>query len=306
MLKFILFLFFVPLTKTIYSNNNLKPYGNYNSNGQYPCIICRSPGVENYPELFLLPKNQIMNLPLLDNCDNPSSLPNSSFFVNCDKYCTNIAIECPDSTACTNKYLYIRGCQNILTQNIQPSITDNDLDKNYQYCEYDSNFLAFKSNGNPVNIEYIASLCLSNIQDPNEKIPCNNYLSNGSKYSISLLKNSCNVLRPSGSFGCYKCQEEERNCHTGSDGSQAYCFKRYMKVGDNKYYIAKGSSNVNPYFTNSSCYDDSTSYSLSPFINVQARSGVCFCSDKNYCNSSENIKNAFLKVTIFVIFSLLL
>uniref|UniRef100_A0AAF5DPV4 Uncharacterized protein n=2 Tax=Strongyloides stercoralis TaxID=6248 RepID=A0AAF5DPV4_STRER len=282
-------------------NKNKKLLTTYN---EYPCIICRSPGVESYPDLFMLPKNQIMNLPIFDGCDNPTNLPNSSFTVSCDKYCTSIAIECPNPTICGGKYLYIRGCQSTLTQNIQPSVTDSDLDKNNQYCEYDNNFLAYKSNGNPVTLEFIASICLSNIQDPNNKQHCNDYLSPKSKYPISQLKNSCNALRLSKNIPCYKCEDEEKNCYKGSDGSQAYCYKRYMKVGSDNYYVVKGSSNINPYFTNNFCYDDTTTYSLSSFISVPAKRGVCFCSDKDYCNSGNeiyNVKKHLLPVTIFVI-----
>uniref|UniRef100_A0A0N4ZE94 Uncharacterized protein n=1 Tax=Parastrongyloides trichosuri TaxID=131310 RepID=A0A0N4ZE94_PARTI len=293
---------------------NLKKSRVVNGNSQYQCVACRSPYVEYYLDLFMLPQKNIMNLPPSDKCQNPANTQLTNLVVPCDKYCTTIAIANPDYSINSSvpQYLYVRGCQSTLTFNVEPSVTDSDLDSLNQYCEYDSSFYAFKSDGNPISVEYIASLCLTTITSDEKNIePCNRFLGTGdAEHAISQLRGSCNALRSKKNYACYQCEEEEQNCKKGNDGSQAYCIKRYMKVGDNKYYVKKGSTNINPYFTQSTCFDDASSYSLSSFIDVQARKGVCFCSDKEYCNGGSffdnSIKSIIIPVTTFIFFSIIL
>uniref|UniRef100_A0A7E4W9L5 DUF753 domain-containing protein n=1 Tax=Panagrellus redivivus TaxID=6233 RepID=A0A7E4W9L5_PANRE len=222
------------------------------------CYDCASPELKSKWHLTMLP---LFPDQKFEQCQNPRNT------TVCNSPCVSYLIEDPTAVEPTKNVLYVRGCLKKFTQN---TIQSNQQD----YCEMDNTLKQVDSLGNSVDAKYKIIVCLNT--DPKS---CNS--------DADIAQPPLNCQGPGDATPnnavpkCYECDSKNGDCKSGSC-SKKYCVKKTTRVGS-YYSTQKYCSDVNPYGISEVC--SSTDLKQYPF---GVHSDVCFCKDKQFCNSSPS------------------
>uniref|UniRef100_A0A914Z0X0 Uncharacterized protein n=1 Tax=Panagrolaimus superbus TaxID=310955 RepID=A0A914Z0X0_9BILA len=209
--------------------------------------------------------------------------------VSCNGPCLTYIIEDPDELG---KKLYVRGCQSELSQ-VQTSPNYNNGNGGQHYCEYDENFRRPTSLGTSVQTKILVERCV------NTTLPCNKRINFPGE---SDQDNNCNDSKNNNTvnneaLSCYECEDTNENCKKGKC-SKKYCVKSVAKV-QGTYSTKKFCSNVNPFGTNEVCSAYDLTVTLFNINNIGGHSNICFCKNKQYCNSSTRLTFGLSTILMF-------
>ncbi|KAE9555111.1 hypothetical protein FO519_001686 [Halicephalobus sp. NKZ332] len=221
----------------------------------------------------------------------PQTLPEDAFIVGCNSSsgalgktvscnnggCLTYLIQDPDRLDFT---LSVRGCQSSLTLFQNPNNIYGGNAIGNRYCEYDGNFVRPNSIGQDVQTKVLVERCFNN------SMACNNrdtFPSNGN----DCVDSSTNNTVGNAPLSCYNCQKVNGKCSSGRC-SKKYCVKSVGKV-QNAYSIRKFCADFNPFGINEVCSGRELSVTLSNINTIDGHSDICFCKDRQNCNSAGKV-----------------
>lgn len=88
-------------------------------------------------------------------------------------------------------------------------------------------------------------------------------------------------------LSCYECEDTNENCKKGKC-SKKYCVSSTATI-HKTYSTRKFCTDVNPFGSNEMCSSSDIKVTLFNLNNIGGNSNICFCKNKQYCNSSPKL-----------------